>query len=756
MSENEKELLMERLKVYPGQKCKFLAFFDLIQEIYPLRSRGSQQSQRSQKSEKFIGKIEKISQPSTGTSESIRKRKTSQKNIPTIVTNLKETINSENDNLRKNFRSNFLANTQSIRSNYKNIYKGKNCIKPISSASQVSNSSNTLVPKESKKLLETLNKKININKELGVGYFLDDNKEAAKEIDNLIINLKNYASIVEHKENENCNIKTNKNCNEPIRNKNLKKNSYNPPEKNTFRKIKQKNLIDNKQIKTNKDDIEPKKPNISSKSIIKKNRNSNSSNDKKTDILSESKDNNSMKSPQIKSPISRLSSYSQSFEDNLHDLHESQKCVKNDALEIVNEAIENTQDNDQKSEENNDFVEESKAKEYTADFENEKEESKNNGSLVNVFFESNNKPKNDLPIQTENIKEDVQKENSLIKINENHLKFGYSHDLAKVIGGIKEIDLKFMYRCLAHVIKKHINFAQNCFLISDLGNKKFQHNDNNLLNITIHPDSFLGSKSKPNILDKSKMKLIFQESISNYVQTKQDYLNADNINCKNDLNEDELSFTKSQLEEFFKNHKSENGIDVDDLISKYKNSYSNHSKRLKPEHIIINCHDDLKKLKMQPSQQSISSQVSAGLSYSNSLPNINNKPPQLITKFPDNALENHYEDSEKMLESEYLDNIGYKNENDYLITKFSIFNDNYDFENETFFPIQKIEDSSEKDIRKFCKSILKICKMEKEIPIITLIYLEKLITKTGLLINNLNWKRTTFTALIIASKVNLK
>ena len=44
-------------------------------------------------------------------------------------------------------------------------------------------------------------------------------------------------------------------------------------------------------------------------------------------------------------------------------------------------------------------------------------------------------------------------------------------------------------------------------------------------------------------------------------------------------------------------------------------------------------------------------------------------------------------------------------------------------------------------------------KMEKEIIIITLIYLERFMFNTGLLINSRNWKRLLFTAMIIASKI---
>jgi hypothetical protein len=43
--------------------------------------------------------------------------------------------------------------------------------------------------------------------------------------------------------------------------------------------------------------------------------------------------------------------------------------------------------------------------------------------------------------------------------------------------------------------------------------------------------------------------------------------------------------------------------------------------------------------------------------------------------------------------------------------------------------------------------------MEKEIPILCLIYLERFTTKTGILLNYSNWKRLCLISLILASKI---
>lgn len=60
---------------------------------------------------------------------------------------------------------------------------------------------------------------------------------------------------------------------------------------------------------------------------------------------------------------------------------------------------------------------------------------------------------------------------------------------------------------------------------------------------------------------------------------------------------------------------------------------------------------------------------------------------------------------------------------------------------------------SETDIYNFCKNIIFRSKMEKECSIVCLIYIERMIQKSGLYINEKNWKKLTLISLIIASKV---
>lgn len=56
-------------------------------------------------------------------------------------------------------------------------------------------------------------------------------------------------------------------------------------------------------------------------------------------------------------------------------------------------------------------------------------------------------------------------------------------------------------------------------------------------------------------------------------------------------------------------------------------------------------------------------------------------------------------------------------------------------------------------ISNYCKNIIITSKMEKEVPIIALIYIERLLIKSGFGLDVRNWRKITFTALILGSKI---
>lgn len=84
-----------------------------------------------------------------------------------------------------------------------------------------------------------------------------------------------------------------------------------------------------------------------------------------------------------------------------------------------------------------------------------------------------------------------------------------------------------------------------------------------------------------------------------------------------------------------------------------------------------------------------------------------------------------------------------------------IFEHNYDFENDELVGgvAEYQGDPSLEEMYYFCKYVIITGRMEKEIPILCMVYIERFLTKTGLLMNWSNWRRLTLISLILASKI---
>jgi hypothetical protein len=65
----------------------------------------------------------------------------------------------------------------------------------------------------------------------------------------------------------------------------------------------------------------------------------------------------------------------------------------------------------------------------------------------------------------------------------------------------------------------------------------------------------------------------------------------------------------------------------------------------------------------------------------------------------------------------------------------------------------KVLEPTAEDIANYSKYVTVSSKMENEIPIIALVYVERILRKTGILINKFNWKRILLVCLCVASKV---
>ena len=89
----------------------------------------------------------------------------------------------------------------------------------------------------------------------------------------------------------------------------------------------------------------------------------------------------------------------------------------------------------------------------------------------------------------------------------------------------------------------------------------------------------------------------------------------------------------------------------------------------------------------------------------------------------------------------------------FLLSKLEVFDEDYIF-NSNSIPAKRLMQSPDpQTIFEFCANIMLLTKMEKEVIIVALIYIERLIFNTGLLLTSRNWRKLIFTALIISSKI---
>ena len=112
------------------------------------------------------------------------------------------------------------------------------------------------------------------------------------------------------------------------------------------------------------------------------------------------------------------------------------------------------------------------------------------------------------------------------------------------------------------------------------------------------------------------------------------------------------------------------------------------------------------------------------------------------------------QDEEDIYESDYVIDINSIDEfTYYLIKRSEIFDEDFNYFIMKIAERRYIPTPEPQTIFDFMADIIILTKMEKEVIILSLIYIERLIFNTGLLLNSRNWRRILLTAMIIASKI---
>ena len=106
------------------------------------------------------------------------------------------------------------------------------------------------------------------------------------------------------------------------------------------------------------------------------------------------------------------------------------------------------------------------------------------------------------------------------------------------------------------------------------------------------------------------------------------------------------------------------------------------------------------------------------------------------------------------MESDYIIDVNTMDKfKSYLLKQAEIFDDDFIY-SAMHIPTRKyVPPPDPQVVFEFCANIIILTKMEKEVIIITLLYLERFIFNTGLLLTSRNWRRIIFIAMAIASKI---
>lgn len=108
--------------------------------------------------------------------------------------------------------------------------------------------------------------------------------------------------------------------------------------------------------------------------------------------------------------------------------------------------------------------------------------------------------------------------------------------------------------------------------------------------------------------------------------------------------------------------------------------------------------------------------------------------------------------SAKSYESAFID-VSEDKMREFVMSQLKFFDVRMEYDKMNYNEDQFIPMPSEKYIADYCKYVTIACKMENEIPIVCLVYLEKLLLTTGILLNKWNWRRLVLICLCLASKI---
>ena len=339
------------------------------------------------------------------------------------------------------------------------------------------------------------------------------------------------------------------------------------------------------------------------------------------------------------------------------------------------------------------------------------------------------------------------KDDKLIKEQEiKNKQFKLKNNLADIEKDIKFIDEFFSMG--RKKVKNYQNISEKsknilCKELSYINEVDSEINNTNKTNSIINDNNDKNNDSKQSIDQNSNIKEILNDNELENEEKKDDEQNYDNefedIDKNNENNNDTKNVNENQEK---KDNEKEINKEINNKFSSISNIQSNNNK-------------DFEKINEGKEEED---DINENLKIDEIIKNNNEKikeelPP--INKSNDIFNKNNKEVFESgSMESDYIIDVNTMDKfKSYLLKQAEVFDDDFIY-SAMHIPTRKyVPPPDPQVVFEFCANIIILTKMEKEVIIITLLYLERFIFNTGLLLTSRNWRRIIFITMAIASKI---
>ena len=380
---------------------------------------------------------------------------------------------------------------------------------------------------------------------------------------------------------------------------------------------------------------------------------------------------------------------------------------------------------------------------------------------------NNNNNKEGVEEETEMDKEFLEKFSAEEDIYSN-IRLNKSDDFTYIYQELDYFDVEYMCRCLGlclmyliensfnkeHIVdlnykikflNKNLNEIQNFF--KNFNPNKIVTNLENLIKKNNKPDNLIKFHNKKKFNDIEKDIKFIDEFFT--VQKKNKKYENLSEKAKNLLSK-ELSFI-NEVNSEMSNNTTKNNIVINE-INEYDNKNESlikeeQEENIKTEENINNNNID----KLTEINNLNNNNENNNIENSNNInPNNNNN-----TEISNNQTEISNNTKEEKVIFDLLKNLDKPSEKelrDFFLKQGEIYDDDYLFQYKVIPKKKPIQFPDPQTIFEFCANIMILCKFHKDVILLCLIYIEKLIYNTGILLTHRNWRRLIFTSMLIANK----